>query len=600
MRRFMTKLDTCDTFKWSVQGLPVVAVFQRAENKRHLDHLGQPFSHNNESDILKLWIGIGEAMGEILVAITIRINVGAGRRTRRQARNKGRLMFLIVPTESLVLGSSQITYTSLTSHVGLRALLDLAGDEKSGECPIHKLSFKLVAGGQSHVIMPQESLGHPLQPQPLLLLRLLRSLCESTSFDLYANADVNVQSSVDHVQAMLLRSDMTMTTPKIELDELYPGPRQGAVNLWTNQGWTRDDLDNAQSVSQNHSRLCPLPPPVYESKPLQDLPSTVPYDLLPNDEPVLPSYQPNSNPRCDGIFLSKEISPIPATEASLSSNYSTELLSEPSVLPKACDDRVVDSLRVSSAVGECMLDEGVKSSHMAVIVSRSSSVKPKNVFNASSPSVVLDTPSRKRPLTSTPEGADEGNNAKRVSSALVGEAQDDMSVLPEGFMYYRGMRLKNVPLESPTETGMTCCASSPNSPNQTKTTETAARVVELANPLVTTSSPLYTPHHDCMVSWLIQAWTLCPKAHYIFISELLRLVSRRTIMMPLPFMIVVLLVQLLWSSIAVASKDYQTPLPNQAVQSWSRKKARGTCCIHLLRGCTRWIREPRWMSCLIL
>jgi hypothetical protein len=100
-----------------------------------------------------MWIGVSEQAAQLLVMLTFRINAGAGRRSRKKARSKGRLMFLVVPTESLSLKSQEILHNKLDSNEGLRELMDSPSDIKSGDCTVLDLSFDVQAAKSRVVIM---------------------------------------------------------------------------------------------------------------------------------------------------------------------------------------------------------------------------------------------------------------------------------------------------------------------------------------------------------------------------------------------------------------------------------------------------------------
>ena len=83
MQRGFGKTSPDKPIQWIVSSRPVVAQFEK-EGTQGLKHLGLLLSHNGENDVLVLWIGYRVDTRELLVTLTIRLNVNPERHTRRQ------------------------------------------------------------------------------------------------------------------------------------------------------------------------------------------------------------------------------------------------------------------------------------------------------------------------------------------------------------------------------------------------------------------------------------------------------------------------------------------------------------------------------------
>ena len=82
-----------------VKDQSVVAIFEDPTTKKK-DSLGQVSDRNGCSDILRLSIGVNQKPSRLFITLAIWIRTG---RVRNKNKSKGRLMFLVVPAESLAL-----------------------------------------------------------------------------------------------------------------------------------------------------------------------------------------------------------------------------------------------------------------------------------------------------------------------------------------------------------------------------------------------------------------------------------------------------------------------------------------------------------------
>jgi len=501
MGRLRSKLRTRGDMRWIIEGLPVVALFPHIGRKQ-LVPLGQISSHNNNTDALKLWIGAGDEPDELLITLTLRINVGSDRRKRKNARSQSRLMFLVVSSKSLTLASKEVAYDDLTTNDGLRGLVDVPSDAKSGQCTVLDLSFTLEAA-KSYVIMMEEPIGHSLQSQPLTLIRRFKRLSEASTFNLFASPGSSIQSSVNDVQTMLQRASLAMRTPEFDLQGIYAGNRRGAINVWTDQGWTPEDEE--VDPAADHNAVCSSPPPAYAPRSSLQGASTAQNKTL--------CISP-----CDRLFSSRAHTPSPSAQQRLSSNYTTDLLVG---LSTHSMTRNADSAESKSVTNAYTRETHHTIAQTLSPVSQRFCAKECNAIGPSSSSLIIDTPTRKRRFQPTRWSVDE-SDAKRSTPASIARPQHNVSLSPEGYMHYRGMVFQAVTMQSPTEVDV---VSLPRlySPKPQSTTNMSATppVLNASLPITFTASPV--SYHETMTLWLIRAWELHPYAHYMFIAELLRL-----------------------------------------------------------------------------
>lgn len=280
------KLNTTDPLSWVIADCPVVALFKN-NSTEHLDSLGQPLDRNGCGDLLRLWVGMNQDTHELFVTLTIRIRVS---HVRKKTRRQGRLMFMVVPSTTLQLQSAVIGYNGLGNNLS-QHLFDVPSDTQSAKSKLLHLSLDL--GLQtSDVIMPAFQCRSNVMPQAMTLLRKLKSLSETSSFQLYTNLDGLKQMAIQHVSKILMEGH-PMITPSIDIKGFYPGGRSACKNMWTDQGWLEaDDKDTSgreSEIEKNQKELHvpfdPQPPPPYEPK---TVPNLVPASPGPSGSPSSP------------------------------------------------------------------------------------------------------------------------------------------------------------------------------------------------------------------------------------------------------------------------------------------------------------------------
>ncbi|THY26832.1 hypothetical protein D6D01_04310 [Aureobasidium pullulans] len=522
-----SKLITSAPLSWVVADCPVVAVYN---NKiiQESEFLGQPLDRNGCGDILRLWIGSNQDTREMLVTLTIRIRTSP---VRKKTRRQGRLMFLIVPTESLRLRSTRVDYSSLKRLP--RCLLDVPNDVESAKTQLLHISLDL-GSSSSDVIMPEYQCRPNVMPQAMDLLRKLKLLSESSSFQLYTNHDGAIQAALQNVSTMLAGSD-SITTPSVVTTGFYPGGRSACISLWHEQGWLEDEDTNhndqkrieasgtkQKEIVKSHD---PQPPPPYEfddvlspnfassrqadephlpptaslppERRTSDVPHTAPFSPHPPPAGAPPTVcAPNQLARpfaaahpsagSSQIFAPSSRLHQSTPEPSLSPDYSATFLSGfPSASPlRRIRNALEDQHGAVTRDGSCL------SVQVAASICDRAFSDVDFSTRANTPSGtdrVPDSLTRKRlPSYSSDKGLT--SPAKRLATATATPRSLSLNGLNAGL--------------SPT-------VADTISPHD----EQAVR--ELAN------NENNTAVSNQMSQWLMVAWNYCPTAHYLFIAELL-------------------------------------------------------------------------------
>ncbi|KAI5209905.1 hypothetical protein E4T39_00408 [Aureobasidium subglaciale] len=493
----VSKLDTKVSLSWIVADCPVVAVFENSATKES-DSLGQPSDRNGCSDLLRLWIGMNEGTRELFVTLTIRIRPST---VRKKTRRQGRLMFLVVPTESLHLQSASVTFASLDSKLPSK-LFDVPSDVQSGSSELLRVFFDLGTLA-SDVIMPEYQCRQNVMPQAMVLLRKLKMLAETSSFCLYTNfheANYAAIKSLENAQS----NGHSMFNPSVNLKGFYPGGRSACKNSWLDQGWL-DELgtdhhdtdkrpDKEQTEIPNH--LDSQPPPPYEP---EFVPPSACLPLDQGEETHAPTAMAfplqavapemlATPPSCSDVPTPYTVYRDFTPEPSLSSNYTATFLSGfPTHSPL---HRVYDVLAQDAALtegGSCPSIQ-VPASICDRAFSQDSALSRVNTPGGGSKDRVPDSLARKRsfPYLSE-ESADV--DAKRLANA------------------HRGIQaLLNDDLQE----------------------ELSPTVADTVEPHEADTSRIFQDDNrsfgqrDQISQWINLAWNHCSTAHYTFIAELLQ------------------------------------------------------------------------------
>jgi hypothetical protein len=128
------------------------------------------------------------------------------------------------------------------------------------------MSFK-IGSRRSYVIMPQYKRQANATNQQMVLLRKLRSLSESTRFELFTNYDEATSTVVQNL--CKIQAGMAVT-PSVSLEKLYSSKQSGCIGMCVAQGWREQGLvvkcavaacKDAEHVDGSHDVLGP---PRYE------------------------------------------------------------------------------------------------------------------------------------------------------------------------------------------------------------------------------------------------------------------------------------------------------------------------------------------------
>lgn len=229
--------------------------------------LGQLSPHNLKTHFT-LWIGRNVQKNQLLVMLHLPISLRASSSTRP------RHMFLIVPAESLHVGTADESFEALTADQVLQSLPDAFQFPLSAECNrLLRIPIKLQK--KSSVLMPTDEYRGMVKGTPLKLLSELKALSESLSFDVYMNFNSYAQLDLCHIRDKLHNEGLT--TPAIDLDRMYG--RGGGFDLWHAQG-LRNNTDakalhlvgekgetHSKHVASDMVARETSPPPPYEPGP---------------------------------------------------------------------------------------------------------------------------------------------------------------------------------------------------------------------------------------------------------------------------------------------------------------------------------------------
>ncbi|KAG9690803.1 hypothetical protein KCU95_g8491, partial [Aureobasidium melanogenum] len=200
-------------------------------------------------------------------------------------------MFMIIPCD-FDTSALDITFTPVQADG--RVDLESAG---LADCNLFHLSFRLAM--PCDVIMPRAKRQKPVKGTPKELMSRLKSLSETTSFDIYFRFDTFAQLELRKIFAS--NSMKQLNTPTLLLDSMYDG-RGGGVNLWLNQGLNLE-LEDKKSKSYPELPQASLPPPPYTRDTIPSLDLDKPPEPL---EPLVEVEVPCSDVSVASLPIHKE------------------------------------------------------------------------------------------------------------------------------------------------------------------------------------------------------------------------------------------------------------------------------------------------------
>ncbi|KAI4754844.1 hypothetical protein E4T52_13104 [Aureobasidium sp. EXF-3400] len=200
--------------------------------------LGQLSPVNSTS---KLTVNIGWRTDELLIALHLPVSTRGSKYPRD--------FFMIIPCDfdtSIV----DATFAPVQADERLE-------NADLGDCNLFRIPFQLAV--PCDVIMPREKRRKPVKGTPRELISRLKSLSETSSFDVYFRFDTYAQLELRKIfHSLVLRQ---LKTPTIPLDSMYGG-YGGGVNLWLDQGLDLDlDGMERQHYYEPSQEELPLPPP---------------------------------------------------------------------------------------------------------------------------------------------------------------------------------------------------------------------------------------------------------------------------------------------------------------------------------------------------
>jgi hypothetical protein len=231
----LCELDENTRLRWAIRNHAVVAIWREKPeiSCSNLRHLGNKTPHNQEDTNSRIWIGENAKTRQLLVVLDIQIRLRASRKAHP------RRMFLVVPSESLRIETTTLTYGELQKNDVPQAILETPGDPRSAESTrVLCISFLLGHDESCRVVMPKAQCSRATKGQPLDLLLSLRSLSRARKFDVYLNYNTYAQQALGELRNTLSKSNLF--TPSIDLASMYAG-RGGKINDWPAQGLFEDN-----------------------------------------------------------------------------------------------------------------------------------------------------------------------------------------------------------------------------------------------------------------------------------------------------------------------------------------------------------------------
>lgn len=232
-------LELRNCFQWIVAGNQVGAQWLQPDLHEGpmLRHLGGPSPFNSKDSPLCLWLGLSKTTEELLVLLTHSVKLSS------KPRARPRRMFLVVPAESLRIGSCATGFQAVGLNKVPEPLFERPSDERSahlnGFLHIH---FALNSEHGSRVIMPARPYDGQVHGTAFIMLDGLKSLSETQEFDLYLKFNSYAQFDLCNLQQRLDSAVSPYTTPNFDLKGIYRGSRDGGFDLWREQGWHNDKV----------------------------------------------------------------------------------------------------------------------------------------------------------------------------------------------------------------------------------------------------------------------------------------------------------------------------------------------------------------------
>lgn len=211
------------------------------DNEEGPKHLGE-VSPRNCTTRITLNIGRCPESNELLIALHLPI-LERGKKTARD-------MFMIIPN---TFDTSNLDTTFAPVQTAGRAELDNAG---FAYCNLFHIPVTVAE--PCIVVMPQRKRQQPMEGTAQFLVSKLKSLSESSSFDIYIRFDTFAQVELRKIFITLDQTNM----PSLLLDSMYDG-RGGRVNDWQHQGLNLEPKGSRHPPHPEASQRDLAQPPPY-------------------------------------------------------------------------------------------------------------------------------------------------------------------------------------------------------------------------------------------------------------------------------------------------------------------------------------------------
>ncbi|OMP89362.1 hypothetical protein BK809_0000017 [Diplodia seriata] len=205
--------------KWVVADR-VVAAWED-DTPDHVHSLGRLSSHNKKADFSLLLGHSPEDRNACVLLFHLPLRVRPG------SASKPTDLFLVLPPDTFSSPTPLEITTATTSEIPNPHLDVLKSTGLSDAVGAVRLAFNLTKPG--YVLMPRIKLKHELLGTPRELLLNLRSLSQTTSFDVYLKRNTYSQVALGDFRAALLEG--SASTPQLRLKFMYQG-RGAKQDAW--------------------------------------------------------------------------------------------------------------------------------------------------------------------------------------------------------------------------------------------------------------------------------------------------------------------------------------------------------------------------------
>lgn len=462
----LTKLKENKRFKWVIKDHAVVATWhEEMEHGRQLRYLGDRKPHNEQTrqtPSLQIWIGQDGDNRQLLIVLAFQIKL------RSSSKQVPRNMYLVVPAASLRITCTAPTFGELIKQGLPSTLVEHPSDKASADSArILHIALSLGDDASSQVIMPKAKSKRATIGQPLNLLQAFRSLSHTREINVYMNYNTYAHVGLETLSTKLEKN--IVTTPSIDLSSMYARTGGGSINNWS-----------AQGLSESHD----MSPP---SKPREPSPIHAPRAVI-SDQPPPP--------------------------------YSTRVDFQ-TIISRSCTP---SSPMSSSDAGSCVPETPLPQLHRPGKRLCTSLRPPINDALSGVSEDMADAPQlvSTRPAVNTPILVEPSPSAQARLPVVYTPLATNVP-LPKAHA--------TLPVDGPppaanmplpiAESAMSAGSPHPTSMSQSVNAHLTSglRLANASNQVESLSIRISLELSD----WLVKAWTTCPYAHFVFVTNLLRI-----------------------------------------------------------------------------